>query len=260
MIYKREKVIIKHSKRFLIASSFSWRFFYICSTMDKILKIGHRGAKGYEPENTLVAFEKAIEMGADGIELDVHLSLDGHLIVIHDETIDRTTNGKGEVNQLTLQELKSFSVDGKQKIPTLEEVLDLVNKRCFVNIELKNQDTAEKVVQIIEHYILEKKWNNSHFFVSSFDWNALQQVRFLNENIRIGVLTETDLDLAISFARFMKAEALHPDFQFLTNENTAKIQEKGILVFPWTVNDKEDIQKIKSFKVDGIITDFLDRI
>jgi glycerophosphoryl diester phosphodiesterase len=228
--------------------------------MDKILKIGHRGAKGYEPENTLISFEKAIEMDADGIELDVHLSLDGHLIVIHDETIDRTTNGKGVVNQLTLQELKSFTINEEYTIPTLQEVLDLVNQRCFVNIELKNQDTAEKVVQLIEHYISDKNWKNDHFLVSSFDWNALQQVRFLNDSIRIGVLTETDLDLAISFARFMKAEALHPDFQLLTNEYTSKIHEKGILVFPWTVNKIDAVKRMKSFKVDGIITDFLDRV
>lgn len=225
-----------------------------------MLKIGHRGAKGYEPENTLVAFEKAIAMGADGIELDVHLSLDGHLIVIHDETVDRTTSGKGTVNQLTLPELKSLTIDSKHMIPTLEEVLDLVDQKCFVNIELKNQDTAEKVVELIEYYISEKNWNNDHFIVSSFDWNALQQVRFLNESIRVGVLTETDMDLAISFARFIKAEALHPDFQLLTNEYTAKIQEKGILVFPWTVNETVDIERIKSFQVDGIITDFLDRV
>lgn len=228
--------------------------------MDKILKIGHRGAKGYEPENTLISFEKAIEMGADGIELDVHLSLDGHLIVIHDETIDRTTNGKGFVNQLALKKLKSFAINNEHEIPTLEEVLDLVNQRCFVNIELKNQDTAEKVVQLIEHYISVKNWNHSQFIVSSFDWNALQQVRFLNGDIRIGVLTETDIDLAISFARFLKVEALHPDFQLLTNEYTAKIKEKGILVFPWTVNEIEAIQRMKSFNVDGIITDFLDRV
>jgi glycerophosphoryl diester phosphodiesterase len=228
--------------------------------MNKILKIGHRGAKGNEPENTLVSFEKAIEMGADGIELDVHLSIDGHLVVIHDETIDRTTNGKGAVNQLTLDELKSVRINENFEISTLEEVLDLVNKSCFVNIELKNQDTAEKVVQLIEHYISDKKWKNSDFIVSSFDWNALQQVRFLNDTIRIGVLTETDMDLAISFARFMKAEALHPDFQLLTNEYVVAIKEKGILVYPWTVNEIDDIQKMKDFGVDGIITDFLDRI
>lgn len=234
--------------------------FLLLYNMNKVLKIGHRGANGYEPENTLISFEKAIQMGADGIELDVHLSLDGHLIVIHDETIDRTTNGKGIVNQLTLRELKSFRINDEHEMPTLEEVLDLINQRCFVNIELKNQEAVQKVVQLIEQYVLDKNWNHAHFLVSSFDWNALQQVRFLNENILIGVLTETDLDLAISFARFMKAEALHPDFQLLTNEYTTKIQEKGIQVFPWTVNEREDIQRMKSFKVNGIITDFLDRI
>lgn len=228
--------------------------------MNKILKIGHRGAKGYEPENTLISFEKAIEMGADGIELDVHLSLDRHLIVIHDETIDRTTSGKGIVNQYTLQELKTFRINETEEIPTLSEVFDLVKKRCFINIELKNQDTAEKVVEIIEYYISEKDWNYTHFLVSSFDWNALQQVQFLNSNILIGVLTETDLDLAISFARFIKAESLHPDFELLTEENVVKIQKKGIKIFPWTVNEKEAIQKMKELKVSGIITDFLDRI
>lgn len=228
--------------------------------MNKIVKIGHRGAKGFEPENTLVSFERAIEMGADGIELDVHLSLDGHLIVIHDETIDRTTDGKGIVNQLTLEKLKSFRINENLEIPTLEEVLDLVNQRCFVNIELKNHETAEKVVQVIEKYISDKNWNHAHFITSSFDWNALQQVRFLNDDIRIGVLTETDLDLAISFARFLKAEALHPNFQLLTNEYVTSIKEKGILVFPWTVNEVDNIQKMKDFGVDGIITDYLDRI
>lgn len=229
-------------------------------TMDKILKIGHRGANGYEPENTLISFEKAIEMGADGIELDVHLSVDGHLVVIHDETVDRTTNDVGIVNKMTLEEIKAVRINKKFEIPTLEEVLDLVNRRCFVNIELKNGETAEKVVRLIEEYIATKNWNYAHFIVSSFDWNALQQVRLLNDAIRIGVLTETDLNLAISFARFMKAEALHPDFQLITKETVTTLKEKGILVFPWTVNDSDAIKKIKDFGVDGIITDYLDRI
>jgi glycerophosphoryl diester phosphodiesterase len=228
--------------------------------MNKILKIGHRGANGYEPENTLISFEKAIEMGADGIELDVHLSLDGYLVVIHDETIDRTTDGKGVVNQMTLAELKSFRINKNLKIPTLEEVLDLVNQSCFVNIELKNHEASEKVVQLIEHYISDKNWKQNDFIVSSFDFHALQQVRFLNNEIRIGVLTETDLDLAISFARFLKAEALHPDFQLLTKEYISTIKERGILIFPWTVNETDAIQKMKNFGVDGIITDYLDRI
>ena len=232
----------------------------------KMLKIGHRGAKGYASENTLFSFEKAIEMGVDGIELDVHLSLDGQIIVIHDDTIDRTTNGKGFVNTLSLQELKTFRINEKQaselkqQIPTLNEVFDLVNQTCFINIELKGKGTASAVVALIEKYILEKNWEYTNFLVSSFDWNAVQEVRFLNENIPIGILTETNLDLAFSFAKFMKAEAIHPEFHLLTQDNTAQIQAKGIQVFPWTVNEYEAIQKIKTYNVNGIITDFPDRI
>lgn len=232
----------------------------------KMLKIGHRGAKGYASENSLFSFEKAIEMGVDGIELDVHLSLDGQIIVIHDDTIDRTTNGKGFVNTLSLQELKTFRINEKQaseleqQIPTLNEVFNLVNQTCFINIELKGKGTASAVVALIEKYILEKNWKYTNFLVSSFDWNAVQEVRFLNENIPIGILTETNLDLAFSFAKFMKAEAIHPEFHLLTQDNTAQIQAKGIQVFPWTVNEYEAIQKIKTYNVNGIITDFPDRI
>jgi glycerophosphoryl diester phosphodiesterase len=223
-------------------------------------KIGHRGVKGYEPENTLVSFQKALDMQLDGIELDVHLSADDELMVIHDETIDRTTNGKGFVNALSLNELKAFRINGEHKIPTLREVFDLVNQDCFINIELKNYDTAEKVASLIEKYVTKKGWKYDRFLVSSFDWNALQQIAFLNDKIPIGVLTETDLDLALAFAKFIQAESIHPHFHLLTKENTAQMQEKGLQVFPWTINEIEDIQKIKAFNVNGIITDFPNRI
>lgn len=228
--------------------------------MNKILKIGHRGAKGYEPENTLVSFQKALDMQVDGIELDVHLSADGEIMVIHDETIDRTTDGQGIVNQLSLSELKNFRIDKKYQIPALTEVFDLVNRDCLINIELKSYETAEKVVSLIEKYITEKGWHYRHFIVSSFDWNALQQIRFLNPDIPIGVLTATDLDLAISFSRFIKAESLHPHFHLLTDKNTLQMQQRGIKVFAWTINEEEDILKIKSMKVNGIITDYPNRI
>ena len=225
-----------------------------------MLKIGHRGAKGYEPENTFVSFQKALDMQVDGIELDVHLSADGEIMVIHDESIDRTTNGKGFVNALSLRELKAFRINGKYEIPSLKEVFDLVNQDCFINIELKSHEAADKVVSLIEKYVAKKDWKYDRFLVSSFDWNALQQVAFLNDKIPIGVLTETDLDLALAFAKFIQAKSIHPHFHLLTKENTAKIQEKGLQVFPWTINELEDIQKIKTFNVNGIITDFPNRI
>ncbi|MGO4773465.1 glycerophosphodiester phosphodiesterase [Flavobacterium sp. W22_SRS_FK3] len=228
--------------------------------MNKLLKIAHRGAKGYEPENTLKAFQKALDIHADGIELDVHLSSDGQIIVIHDESIDKMTNGKGFVNTLSLTELKSVLIDEKYEIPTLREVFDLIDKRCFVNVELKIFDAYAKVSALIEEYVSEKNWNYNHFIVSSFDWNALQEVHHLNPNIPIGVLTETDLDLALAFAEFIKAKAIHPYYHLLNLENTKEMQEKGFLVLPWTVNIDEDIQKTKSYNVNGIITDFPDKI
>lgn len=222
--------------------------------MNSILKIGHRGASGYEPENTLIAFQKAIDINADGIELDVHLSLDGEIMVIHDETIDRTTNEKGFVENFTSSQLKELGIS------TLIEVLDLANQKCLVNIELKGIGTAKPVIDLIEHYILEKNWNYTDFLVSSFDWKMLEEVHLLNPKIRIGVLTEESIGEALAFAKKIKAFSIHPNYVLLSIENVALVQEKGFKVYPWTVNSNEDFQKIKSFNVNGIISDFPDRI
>lgn len=228
--------------------------------MEKILKIGHRGAKGYEPENTLMAFQKAIDLKIDGIELDVHLSSDGKIMVLHDETIDRTTNGKGSVNKLSFQELKAFRIENQFEIPTLTEVFDLVNRNCLINVELKGNGTAIPVVKLIEQYVLGKNWNYNDFIISSFDWNMLKEVHFLNPKISIGVLTEESLGQALAFAKKIKAFSIHPDYHLLSKENVALMQENGFEVFPWTVNTTSAIQKIKSFNVNGIISDFPDRI
>jgi glycerophosphoryl diester phosphodiesterase len=222
--------------------------------MNPFLKIGHRGAKGHKPENTLISFEKAIDFNVDGVELDVHLSLRGEIMVIHDETIDRTTNGKGFVKNFTSSELKELG------IPTLIDVLDLVNRRCFINIELKGIGTAKPVVELITHYISEKNWKHTDFVVSSFDWNMLEEVRLLNPKIRIGVLTDVAVSEALAFAKKIKAVSIHPDYALLSRENVALMQKNGFKVFSWTVNSTEDIQKIKSFNVNGIISDFPDRI
>lgn len=226
----------------------------------KILNIGHRGAKGHLPENTLASFQKAIDLGVDGIELDVHLSSDGHIIVIHDETIDRTTNGKGGVKEHSLAVLKMQAIDHQFTVPTLDEVFDLVDRKCLINIELKTRETAKPVVDLIEQYVLEKGWQYTDFLISSFDWVALEKVRQWHDEIPLGVLTSTDLDLAIAFAKVVKAETIHPYFHLLTADNVQKMQAENLKVFSWTINEFEDLQKIKSFGVDGIITDFPDRL
>jgi glycerophosphoryl diester phosphodiesterase len=161
---------------------------------------------------------------------------------------------------LSLKELKAFSIENKQKIPTLIEVLDLVDRRCFVNIELKGNGTAKPVKELIHHYISEKNWNYNDFLVSSFDWNMLEGIHLLDSNIRIGVLTEESVEIALAFAKKLNAFSINPDFELLSKENVVLMQENRFEVYPWTVNSEEDIQKIKSYKINGIISDFPDRI
>lgn len=224
-----------------------------------MLIIGHRGACGHSPENTIESFQKAILMHADGVEFDVHLTSDEQLVVIHDETLDRTTSGKGSVNDFSLRQLQTLKIDQKLIIPSLEQVVDL-SSEILMNIELKGQGTAKPVAKFIEKYVKNNKRKYSQFLVSSFDWKALQWIREYNPEIPLGVLTQTDFDLAIGFAKFIKAESIHPHFHLLTKENTAECQKQGIKVYTWTLNEISDIEPIKSFVPDGIITDFPDRL
>jgi glycerophosphoryl diester phosphodiesterase len=224
-----------------------------------MLIIGHRGAKGHYPENTLLSFQKAMAIGAHGIELDVHLSSDGEIVVIHDEKVNRVSNGTGFVKEIAAPELKKLKISTAEGIPMLHEVFDVL-PNCLINVELKVKETAKPVVNLIEKYVLEKNFNYSQFLVSSFDWTALQQVRDLHDKIPLGVLTETDLDLAIAFAKFIRAETIHPHFHLLTKKNTMEMQQLGFRVFAWTANEPEDILQLKSFNIDAIITDFPERI
>lgn len=218
--------------------------------MKPILTIGHRGAKGHAPENTLASFKKAIEMRVDMIELDVHLSKDLVPMVIHDDTVNRTTSATGNVTDFTANELQQLG------IPTLEDVLNLVQNSCSINIEIKVYVATNPVLKILKS----SSFDSDKIIISSFDWHVLQEVRFQNDTIKLGVLTETDLTLAIGFATFIKAEAIHPYYHLLTAENVEKIQSKGFLVYTWTVNEPEDITFVKQLGVDGIITDYPDRI
>jgi len=215
-----------------------------------MLKIGHRGAKGHGQENTLASFQKALELGVDMIELDVCKSVDNIPMVIHDRTVDRTTTGKGLVAEKSAASLQKLG------IPTLSEVFDLVNDQCEINIEIKNFESVDSVIQLIDSY----PFPQDKLLISSFDWNALQEIRLHNNALRIGVLTETDLKLALTFAKFIKAYAIHPYYQLLTKDNTRLMQSQNFKVFPWTVNEPEDIIFVQSLQVNGIITDFLDRL
>lgn len=222
--------------------------------MNNILKIGHRGAKGYVAENTLESFQKAIDLDINGIELDVHLSKDNIPVVIHDQTIDRTSKGKGFVKEYTSFELE------KLNIPTLQEVLNLVNKRCFINIEIKDSKATILVLNLIQKYISEKKWSYKHFKISSFNWIILKEVATINPKIELGVLTENSIENSVVFAQKIKAQSINPFFKLLTPENVKLIHKNGFKIYAWTVNQPEDIIFVKSLNVEAIISDFPDRI
>lgn len=225
--------------------------FFIFLTM---LRIGHRGAKGYVAENTLASFEKAILLDVDGIELDVHRSFDGQIVVIHDETIDRTTSGKGLVSGFTAAELSKFG------IPTLTTVIDTLKRRCFINIEIKAEATAQVVVRLIEDYVTNKGHQYDDFIISCFDWEVLKAVKLLNPLVRLGVLTHDNVDNALAFAKQNQVFSINPYFGLLTSENVKLIQKEGFQVHTWTVNTQVDIDFVKSLRVEGIISDFPDRL
>ncbi|WP_299396575.1 glycerophosphodiester phosphodiesterase family protein [uncultured Gelidibacter sp.] len=228
--------------------------------MNTIKKIGHRGAKGHVAENTLESIQKALDLGVDGIEIDVHLCQTGELVVFHDFTLVRLTDGFGEIALKSLADLKALKVNGQFQIPTLEEVLNLIDRKCMLNIELKGEATASETCQTIQFYIDKKGWKYEDFLVSSFNPQELTTIYNLNKNIPLAVLTEDNLDEALQFAKTINAKAIHPEYHLLTKDTVKQLQTLGYKVNTWTVNNFEDISQMKSFGVDGIISDFPDHL
>lgn len=226
----------------------------------KILKIGHRGAMGHEPENTIRSFKKALELNVDAIELDVYVCKTGELVVIHDDKIDRTTNGTGYTEDKTFAELRQLDAGEGELIPTLEEVLDLVDKRVIVNIELKGRSTAFATYQIIDKYIINNGWTELDFMVSSFDHHELNKFKHLYPQIPIGVLLEgiplTYADCAVQ----LNAQSINLSIDFINQDFVNDAHKKGLKVYVYTVNDYDDISKIKKLNIDGIFCNFPERL
>jgi glycerophosphoryl diester phosphodiesterase len=221
--------------------------------------IGHRGAMGYEPENTLRSFQKAIDLQVDMIEFDVHLCKTGELIIIHDDDVNRTTDGQGFVAKKSLAELKELDAGKGEKIPTLEEVLDLIDRKIKVNIELKGPNTAEPTLKVIKKYIKKKKWTYNDFLVSSFDSPELEILRNLDEQIDVAVAIDRDPLDYIEFSQKLKAYSIHPIIS-ATDKKFIEIAHKNNLkVFVWTVESKE-VQRMKEIGVDGIFVNYPDRL
>ena len=227
-----------------------------------ILRIGHRGSKGYVAENTLESINHAILLGVDGIEIDVFKCLSGELVLSHENNLKRLTGKSGQLEKLTLGELKKFLVVGKYKIPTLTDVLKTIETPLFVNIELKGLNTAQATSKIITNLSKSTSWRLENFIISSFNWNELEQFRSIDKNTPVGVLLSNSMSIneAIEFGKKINAQAIHPNFKLLNEKTVKKIKNNGFKIYTWTVNSKDDINCIKKFKVDGIISDFPDKI
>ncbi len=226
----------------------------------------HRGASGYAPENTLQAFSLAQEQGADGIELDVQLTKDGQVVVIHDETIDRTSTGKGYVRDYTLEELKKFSFHNHMekykgvKIPTLEEVLKLVKDgKMEVNIELKTgifwyPCIEEKTMNIVKNAGMEER-----VIYSSFNHYSVQKIRNLDEKAETAYLY---MDVILDVEKYAKNNGvcgLHPPvYHLYMADFLKKYKDSGLKVRVWTVNDEKDMKKFIDEDLEAVITNYPD--
>ena len=225
-----------------------------------VLRIGHRGAMGYEPENTLRSFKKALALNVDMVELDVHVCKTGEVVVIHDRSVDRTTNGSGLVVEKTLDELKKLDAGMGERIPTLQEVLDILNGKVDVNIELKGIGTAESVARIIEENVTTKRWNYDQFLVSSFNQYELEEFRGLSKQTRVGILVSNTGVGLWGLAKKVKAYSIHINISFISREMVNEAHRRGYLVFVYTVNDIREINKMKLIGVDGIFSNYPDRV
>lgn len=229
-----------------------------------MINFAHRGASGNFPENTLLAFEKAINIKAAGIELDVHKTKDNRLVVIHDEDIERTFYGKGLVKDFTLEELKNFKCrkelfrdNEKCKIPTLEEVLELIKKTDLIlNIEIKTDNIHYKgiekdVIDLINRYSLKNR-----VILSSFNHETIQICKEIDKDIATGVLYDEPIENVVEYAKMIKANAIHPNRNLVSKELIEEAHKNNILVNIYTVNEIEDMKRLKEYNVDGLFTDY----
>ena len=232
----------------------------MCNTVAQQTQIiGHRGAMGHAPENTVLSVQKALALDVDGIEIDVFRCQSGEIVVFHDKKLNELTDGKGKIEQKTWAQLQELQVMGSEPIPVLEEIIQLINGRVRLNIELKGKNTSKGVFNIMQTAVESGRWKMNQLYVSSFDWEELGEFRKLTNRFGIAVLTDKNPLDAIPVAHELSAFAINPNHKKLTKDMIKQIQGEGFEVLTWTVNDTTRIQELTSWGVDAIITDFPDR-
>lgn len=217
--------------------------------MTKILKISHRGASAYEPENTLRAIKRALEYTVDMVEVDARETRDGQIVVIHDETLQRTTNGRGYVHQTSFSQLRRLDAGKGERVPTLQGVIDLVKCRVGLVVELKDPRTADKVAEILAK-------NNfvDQTIVTSFIHSAVKTVKEVNPQIKTGVIFRSAPIKPSQLALDANANALFPYHKYVTTRMIDDAHSNYLTVNVWTVDTREEIEHYAEIGVDGVVT------
>ncbi|MEK6746383.1 MAG: glycerophosphodiester phosphodiesterase family protein [Pseudomonadota bacterium] len=227
-------------------------------------RIGHRGACGHAPENTLASMRKALEIGVDGFEFDIQLSKDGIPVVIHDDTLERTTNGKGKVSDFSLKDLQKLDAGNSnflgEKIPTLQDVIDMADKRTRLFIELKADGATEPVADMVSNAVKKLGWSYEQFFICSFNHQQIALSRLLLPEVStcavlVGIPV-TLAEIAVQAGAWALSSAVHHTNQALVDDARAR----GLKVMVWTADKPEEIAKARALKVDGIISNYPDRL
>lgn len=231
--------------------------------------IAHRGASGQAPENTLAAFELGLAQGCDGVELDIHLSLDGELMVCHDSTVNRTTNGQGEIRRLSAETIQAldagswFSLQyAGERIPKLQEVFELIPQHVLINIEIKDAYDGQIESPLLAFLREQKRLGMGNIVLSSFDHSCLQRMKQLEPEIRIGLLYKTEGIRHIAYSASLGIEiySLHPAFGLLSESDIRAANRAGLRTYPFTVNDADEMMRLTRAGASGIITDYPGRM
>ena len=223
-----------------------------------LYSIGHRGAMGHAPENTLASFRKAVELKVDMVELDVY-QVDGQLVVLHDDRVDRTTDGEGYVWDHSFAELRQLDAGNGQCIPTLAEVVDSIPAPIRINIELKGRTATRKVAEFIQSRC-QNADEKQRFLVSSFIHQELKKTRKLDKAIPLGALCCAEPLKLAKFAESLRAYSVNPSVEFVTDEFVNDAHRRGLKVYVYTVNHPADIRRMHEMGVDGVFSNYPDRV
>jgi glycerophosphoryl diester phosphodiesterase len=224
----------------------------------ELLCIGHRGAMGHAPENTLLSIHEALKLGVPCMELDVY-SVDGHLVVFHDSRLERTTNGTGYLLDQKFNDLRKLDAGNGEKIPTLKEAFEAINLKAGVNIELKGPDTAVPVAEFVAR-MRKSGWHDDLILVSSFNHRELLEVKRRDPRIKLGaMIVGLPIDDAI-FAQSLGAYSVHLSIEFIDRRFVKDAHNRDLRVFVFTVDHPEDIKKMEELGVDGVFTNYPERV